>query len=338
MIKSKIIKLIKPFKIEFENMELDKLQLKKGEILCETIYSAISPGTEISAYCGHPPLKPGNTYPRLVGYCNVAEVIETGPGKSVYEIGQKIYTFTSHRSHFITNEKDVLSVLPKNISPLEASCAYLFHLGYNAVLNTNVRYGSNVLVIGLGAIGLASIQMASNAGANVYALSDQSNSKSIAEKYGAIQVFQRKKINTLIKTDRNQFFDSVILTSSSWKDWLISLKLAAMRSQIGILGFPGRNSPIPDFNPLDSQYFYSKQLSLKAVGLSPEINDNQNNLKFNERDNMKFILSEIESGSINPNRIISEVVHYKKVESAYQNLINRNEEFSPITYVLKWKK
>ena len=36
-----------------------------GEILCETIVTAISPGTELAAWRGLPPLRPGVVYPRL---------------------------------------------------------------------------------------------------------------------------------------------------------------------------------------------------------------------------------------------------------------------------------
>ena len=55
--------------------------------------TAISPGTELAAYVGLPPLRDGPAYPRLQGYCNVGRVLTVGervrhlvPGQRVLQL------------------------------------------------------------------------------------------------------------------------------------------------------------------------------------------------------------------------------------------------------------
>ena len=107
------------------------------------------------------------------------------------------------------------------------------------------------------------------------------------------------------------------------------------RGSIGVIGFPGRGEPIPKKNPFDSQYFYDKQLTIQCMGLAPENDDSRNHLRFNEKTNMQFLLSQISSGNLNPGRLVSRVWPWNDIESAYKKINSR--EGSPITVILKWK-
>ena len=88
-------------------------------------------------------------------------------------------------------------------------------------------------------------------------------------------------------------------------------------------------------NPLDSQYFYDKQLKIQAVGHVIDEENKSLSLKYNMKDNLSFILSEIESGYLNPELLISSMFSWSKLENAYKNLIKRVD--SPITFGLEWK-
>ncbi|MBK6637169.1 MAG: hypothetical protein IPG34_05480 [Rhodocyclaceae bacterium] len=164
-ISARVAILEAPRDLHFKEETLDPAAVGDGDVLAETIVSAISPGTELAAYTGAPPLRPGVVYPRLVGYCNVARVLACGKAVSSVAPGDRILTFSSHRSHFCIPATDVLAVLSDGITSEDAACAYLFHLGYDAVLKSDVRAGSEVIVIGLGVLGLATVALAALAGA-----------------------------------------------------------------------------------------------------------------------------------------------------------------------------
>lgn len=336
MIKSKIVYLTNPAELIFKEKIIDEKKLDKESILCETLVSVISPGTEVAAYTGMPPLRPGNPYPRLLGYCNVARVLKIGSDVTSISEGDRVLTGSCHCSHFIIPENEIFSVVPETVESQNAACAYLYHLGYDAVIKSDLKYGNSVVVFGLGVLGLGAVAMSSRAGAKVYAISNQSYTTEIAKQLGAKKVFKRENIKELENFLGGDLSDIVISTSNSWMDWDLALRVAGRNGYIGVIGFPGRGLSKPKNNPLDSQYFYAKQLKIEAVGHAPEENDSRKFLKFNQKDNLSFILSEIENGHLNPELIISGMFAWDKLEDAYKSLISRED--SPITYGLEWKK
>jgi threonine dehydrogenase-like Zn-dependent dehydrogenase len=301
-----------------------------GELLCETIVTAISPGTELAAYTGQPPLRPGAAYPRLQGYCNVARVLESAAGG--FAAGDRVLTFSSHRSHFLIEAEEVLLKLPAGADADRMACAYLYHLGYNAVLRSDVRPGSRVLVIGLGALGLTSVAMAAIAGATVFAVSDQAAPARLAVAMGAT-VFERSE-EDLLAAELGGGADVVIHTVNGWSDWQVALRLAGQNGVIACLGFPGRGEPPPEANPLDSRHFYLKQLRIEAVGMSPEVQDSRGFLRFNERDNLAWIASLIASGRLDPSPLVSGRYPGHEIARAYEDLLARKG--SPVTFLLDW--
>jgi threonine dehydrogenase-like Zn-dependent dehydrogenase len=193
-----------------------------------------------------------------------------------------------------------------------------------------------VVVVGLGVLGLTSVATAVNAGAEVYAISDHPFPADIALSMGARKVFQRTEAQQLTETLSPSLADVVINTTGSWEDWRLSLVLAGHQSVVTVLGFPGRGVETIPLNPLDSQFFYMKQLRIQAAGLSPENNDTRQFLKFNEKKNLAFLLSQIQAGNLQPDHLISGTFLWNEIEAAYQSLIKRNN--SPISYILQWKK
>ena len=334
MIEAKVAKLLGPHELVFENELIDENLLASNEVLCKTISSAISPGTEIAAYDGAPPLRPMKAYPRLVGYCNVAEIMNVGSDVTEYNVGQRVLTFSSHRSHFVVKTEEILSTIPDEVTSQFASTAYIYHLGYNAILNSKIKYGSSIVVIGLGVIGLCSIALSKMAGGNIYGITNHQIPKQKALEMGAIEIFSRKEIEILKSKLGTRLADVVITTSNDWHDWKIALDIAGIHSKISVLGFPGRGSDDIPFNPLDSRFFYDKQLQIHAVGISPENNDSRGFLKFNEKDNLNFILKEIARKNIDPNMIISEERPWKDLNYVYETLLSRKG--SPITFILNW--
>lgn len=300
------------------------------DIACETLVSAISPGTELAAYTGLPPLRDGPAYPRVQGYCNVARVLACGPGAHRCSPGQRILSFQSHRSHFVMPESDALVLLPPSVPSAAAASTYLFHLGYNAVLRSDVRAGSRVAVIGLGALGLASVAAAAMAGAEILAVSGQAASLARASRLGASHVLSRREAEQAHAASA----DVVIATTQTWSDWALALALAATRGTVAVLGFPGRGEPPPSANPLDSRHFYARQLRIEAVGHSPELPDARGFARFNERDNLAFLLARIGDGRLAWQELLSAEYDGRELARAYDDLLARRDD--AITYTLRW--
>jgi 2-desacetyl-2-hydroxyethyl bacteriochlorophyllide A dehydrogenase len=203
-----------------------------NDVVCATSVTAISPGTELAAYRGLPPLRPGTGYPRLQGYCNVARVILVGDRVEGLSVGDRVLTHQSHRSHFLLPASDVLLRLPAEAGAQDIVCTYLYHLGYNAVIRSDVRAGSRVLVIGLGVLGLTAVAAAALAGAVVAAVTDHEVPARVAKASGALVVCSRSEVSEQPPFP-DEGADVVITTTSSWADWDLALAMAECQAVVG---------------------------------------------------------------------------------------------------------
>jgi len=337
LVTSRIIELDKPRNIVVREETLDLTRLKPSELAGRTIYSAVSPGTEIAAYVGDPPLRPMKVYPRVVGYCNVAEVIGVGADVTDYKVGDRILNFQSHRSNFICSEQSVAALIPQDCRDLVAvSTTYLFHLGYNALLKGNFRPGMSVAVIGLGTLGLTTLALASSFGGVVYALSDQKESLDKAVKFGAESVYLKSGTGSVddIRRQTEGGVDLVITTSGRWDDWLLALRLARKEGCICVIGFPGRTEPIPGFNPLDSSYFYDSQLKIVSCGYTPHLDVPPYDIRFTMKRNCSFLLKQVIRGKLPALEIVSKVVPWREIQGLYDTMASHEPGF--LTGVLDW--
>lgn len=311
-----------------------------GEVLCETVVTAISPGTELAAWRGDPPLRPGPAYPRVQGYCNVAKVLKCGSGVEGLAPGDRVLTLQSHRSHFVCPAGDVYVKLTHAMDADDIVTAYLFHLGYNAVLRSGVRPGSRVVVIGLGALGLTSVAMAKQAGAEVFALSDHAKPRDLAEEaYRARGAYPRSELEALfadMDAGSRAGADVVILTTNGWGDFRLAQEIAGRHAVIACLGFPGRSQSPGEFNPLAAEHFYNKQLRIEAVGMSPLENDARGFTRFNMRDNLTYIARAMERGLPDPRPIVSGIYPARELERAYVDLEARKDD--AVTFLLAWSR
>lgn len=305
------------------------------QILCATVVSAISPGTELAAWQGLPPLTPQVMYPRLQGYCNVGRVLACGNNVTAFKPGDRVLSHMSHRSHYLLDPSDVLLKLSEQSRSDHVACCYLLHLGYDAVMRSNVRPGARVAVIGMGALGLSAVSMAHLAGADVCAFTDHDAPREKARAMGAKVVLKRDAESDLAQFWGGALADVVIITTNKWQDWQVALRLASKFGTIACLGFPGRGEALPSFNPLDSQYFYAKQLRLEAVGIAPACADERGFLRFNLRSNIAWIAQCVEGGMVDADVLISGRYPASEIATAYENLQARKN--SPVTYILDWQ-
>src|SRR3989339_2045171 len=126
-IKAKIYILREPYKLFLEEEIINIDELFDQEFIAETIYTAISPGTETGAYIGLSSLRPGNPYPRIMGYCNIAKIIYIGTKVKDVKIGDHILTFQSHRSAFKCHVNDFYIKILDESNLKFITTSYLYH-------------------------------------------------------------------------------------------------------------------------------------------------------------------------------------------------------------------
>ena len=135
-----------------------------GELLVETIVSAISAGTEMLFYRGQIPagmaadtsisgLTDAVDYPLKYGYACVGRVCDGGAAVSDNRRGQLVFAFHPHESHFCASPQTLLPV-PEAMPPPQAALLPNAETAVNLVMDGAPLVGERVMVMGLGIVGL----------------------------------------------------------------------------------------------------------------------------------------------------------------------------------------
>lgn len=134
-------------------------ELRAGWCRIQTIFSAISPGTERlvysekipeSLYCEmRCPYMGGKfPYPVKYGYSLVGRIVE-GPDESVDKL---VHILHPHQDQSVVRLEDVYPV-PSTVPPRRATLASNLETAVNAIWDARVSIGERVVVVGFGAVG-----------------------------------------------------------------------------------------------------------------------------------------------------------------------------------------
>lgn len=153
---------LSPGEVEIRQEEMPTLM--DGQVLVKSIFSAISPGTEMLVYRGQFPdsiavdetlseLQGEMHYPLKYGYAMVGEIIEDATGDQSQYQGRKVFAFHPHESHFATEIVN-LHLLPEGVSLEDAVFLANMETAVNLVMDGAPVLGERVAVLGQGIVGL----------------------------------------------------------------------------------------------------------------------------------------------------------------------------------------
>jgi threonine dehydrogenase-like Zn-dependent dehydrogenase len=160
--------------------------LRAGEVRLRTLASGISHGTELSLYRGSSPFAarvfdrelrafvPANgdtAFPLRLGYELIAEVAEVADGVNGLRVGDVVHAGAPHGEEAVLDVAAArastypLIALPPELPHERALFASVGAVALQAVHDGRPHVGDHVAVVGLGAIGLLTVQLARLAGA-----------------------------------------------------------------------------------------------------------------------------------------------------------------------------
>jgi len=146
-----------------------------GEVLVETAFSAISPGTERRCLAGKQEGAP--PFPYVPGYALTGQVQEAGPGVAL-PVGTRVFCsgtrrvdganrlWGGHISHAVLPADNVL-VLPETLPLADAALIRLAAIAYHGLRLARPLPHETVAVVGLGVIGTLAARLYQGAGCAV---------------------------------------------------------------------------------------------------------------------------------------------------------------------------
>lgn len=128
------------------------------------------------------PSAPGGT-----GTTGVGIIAEVGPDVTRWKVGDRVFGFMDVRETNICHEDRLWEL--GDLDPYLALCVEPAYVAFHCIRESPVRFGDSVAVIGLGALGLLTVRMAIQAGAErVFAVDPLLNRREWAAQNGADHV------------------------------------------------------------------------------------------------------------------------------------------------------
>jgi len=156
-------------KDQIEIRDVEMPPLKPDQILTETLYTFVSPGTELRTLAGH--YGADKNYPFIPGYSTLCRVVETGKDVKSYRQGDVLSArstsyFTDvaiywggEAGHHVYNGNEGMGghvFIPAGEEPLKYVVTEVAAISFRGVTSADPKPGERVLVIGQGMIGFFS--------------------------------------------------------------------------------------------------------------------------------------------------------------------------------------
>lgn len=248
-----------------------------------------------------------------LGYCNAGIIKEVVRG-SRWKEGQRIVSNAYHAEYVLAPE-NLCAAIPGNVSDDEASFAIAGAIAMQGVRLANPQIGESFAVIGLGLIGLLTVQILKANGCNVIGIDLDESRMALAERFGA------ENLNHDLE------MDGVLIAASTNSDKVISqaAQMCRKRGRIVLLGVVGLNLSRADF--------YEKEITFQvSCSYGPGRYDDHYEMgqdypagfvRWTAQRNIEAVLNLIASGKLDVKPMISHRFKLEHADQAYDIISGR---------------
>lgn len=279
--------------------------------------------------------------PLPLGYCNAGVVSEVGKGVQGFKPGDRVVSNGPH-ADVVRIPRNLCALIPDAVSDEEASFTVVASIGLQGIRLAEPTLGETFVVIGVGLIGLLTVQLLRAHGCRVLAVDFDESKLALARKFGA------ETCNPSIGEDpvaagmafsRGRGVDGVIVTASTKSTDPIThaARMSRKRGRIVLVGVTGL-----ELNRAD---FYEKELSFQVScsygpGRYDPTYEEQGHdyplgfVRWTEQRNFEAVLDMMASGQLNVKPLITHRFDFAKAPEAYDILTS---DKSALGILLKYK-
>jgi predicted dehydrogenase/threonine dehydrogenase-like Zn-dependent dehydrogenase len=280
-----------------------------------------------------------------LGYSVAGEVVAIGEGVTEFKPGDKVAcggAGSANHADYVCVSRNLVCRVPEGCSLQAASSIAIGSIAMQGVRRAQTQIGETVCVIGLGLIGLISIQMLRAAGCRVIGFDIDEKRVKRAMEFGLHHgVNDENDLLRLLrdKTDGHGA-DVTLITAATKSDKPINLSMEAtrMKGRVVIVGDIGLS--------VERAMFYRKEIDLlMSTSYGPGRYDKAYEsegidypfgyVRWTENRNMQAFLSLISTGSIDMDGLIDWIVPVTEAEDAYDALLKKSEQ-TPVGIVLQY--
>lgn len=328
----KALCLTEPFKVEVLVREMPRI--KEGEALVKVESVAIC-GSDIHAYHG---LQAMYAYPRVIGHELCGTIAEIKSKDSNLNIGDKVVVIPyvhcgqciscrkgkigscehlkvtgvhvdGGACEYLAVTEQCLIKIPAETDSVRASLIEPMAISAHGVHNAKVKAGENVLVLGIGPIGLGAAEIAKTYGANVI-LADTSENR---RKFAAERFHYEHILNPLdsdykeqlIKITNGDMPDTIIDTTGNDKSMSATFEYLSYGGKIVFIGITKGNITFNDV------IFHSRQTELYGSRAAT-------------RFDFEYVITCMNEGKIDPKKFLTDEIDFdENIVDSFNKLMDK---------------
>lgn len=265
--------------------------------------------------------------PIPLGYCNVGRISELGHAIHGFKIGERVVSNGSH-AEFVRVSPNLTCKIPDSVSDEEAAFTVIGAIALQGIRVANPTLGETFVVMGLGLIGLLSVQLLRANGCRVIGIDYDQTKIDLAQKFGAETFNLSKQSDLLSFTDQltnERGVDGVIMTLSTDSQDPIhnAAQMCRKRGRIILVGVTGLHLLRSDF--YEKELTFQVSCSYGPGRYDPLYEDKAQDYPFGfvrwtAQRNMEAFLDLLRLKLINVKDLISHHFDIEQAEQAYQLL------------------
>lgn len=280
-----------------------------------------------------------------LGYSVAGEVVAVGEGVDEFKPGDFVAcggAGTANHADFVCVPRNLVCRVPDGCSLQAASAISIGSIAMQGVRRAESQIGDYVCVVGLGLIGLITVQMLKAAGCRVIGFDiDEERverAKELGLHYGSSD--EKELLGLIRDLTGGHGADVTVITAATKSDRPINMAMETTRIK-------GRVVIVGDIGlAVDRAVFYRKEIDLvMSTSYGPGRYDKAYEqegidypygyVRWTENRNMQSFLSLIAQGDVDMDALIDWIVPIAEAEQAYKSLLNKDEK-SPVGIVLHY--
>lgn len=272
--------------------------------------------------------------PMALGYSSAGTIVQLGKNMSGFKVGQRVACagggFAVHAEYNVV-PRNLLTPLPKNVDFESAAFTTLGAIAMHGFRLAEPQLGENVAVIGLGLVGLLTIQIASAAGCNVLGIDLDPKRIDIASSLGLEAVSRQRAESTPQLFTANRGFDVVLICADTPSNDPVELAGVIARDKARVVATGAVGLTLP------RKIYYEKELSfINSRSYGPgryDSNYEENGqdyplgyVRWTEGRNFQAVVDLMESGKLKVKPLITHRFPIEKATQAYEVITGKKRE------------
>jgi predicted dehydrogenase/threonine dehydrogenase-like Zn-dependent dehydrogenase len=272
--------------------------------------------------------------PMALGYSTAGTIVALGKNMQGFKVGQRVACagggYATHAEYNVV-PRNLLTPLPKNVDFESAAFTTLGAIALHGFRLAEPQLGENVAVIGLGLLGLLTIQLASAAGCSVLGIDIDPKRVKLASALNVQAVSRPQAEATAQAFTANRGFDSIIICADTSSNDPIELAgvIARDRAKVVATGAVGLNFPRKVYYEKEIAFINSRSYGPGRYDANYEENGEDypiGYVRWTEGRNFQAIVDLLASGKLKVESLISHRFDIEEGVQAYEVITGKKKE------------